>query len=113
MPPNLGQRAQELWEEITTQWKLRTDELYVLEAACRETDLIDRMELEQRGESLTAVGSMGQPVAAPLVAELRQHRTTFANFMKQLKLPDEEGRGAASVSDNARKAANARWNKSG
>lgn len=102
-----------MWKGITDKYSLRVDELYVLESACREIDLIDEMVERQKREDLIGVGSMGQPVAAPLIAELRQHRTTFANFMKQLKLPDEDGRAAEQVSEMARKAANARWGRSG
>lgn len=112
-PLRLGDRALGLWKGITDRYSLRVDELYILESACREIDLIDKMEAEQKTSDLVVFGSQGQPVAAPLIAELRQHRTTFANFMKQLKLPDEDGRAAEAVSDAARKAANARWGRSG
>jgi hypothetical protein len=112
-PLRLGDRALGLWRGITDKYSLRVDELYILESACREIDLIDKMEAEQKTSDLVVFGSQGQPVAAPLIAELRQHRTTFANFMKQLKLPDEDGRAAEAVSDAARKAANARWGRSG
>lgn len=109
VPPGLNKRAQDLWTGITDKYDLRVDELYVLEAACREIDLIDEMVAKQKGEELIGKGSMGQDVAAPLITELRQHRTTFATFMRQLKLPDEDGRAGASTSEQARKAANARW----
>lgn len=112
-PKKLGARALELWTGITGKYSLRVDELFVLESACREIDLIDRMEAEQKDSKLIGTGSMGQPVAAPLIAELRQHRTTFASFMKQLHLPDTDGRAAKSVSDQARKAANTRWGNAG
>jgi len=112
-PPKLGDRALGLWAGITAKYALRVDELYVLESACREIDLIDAMVERQKSEDLIGVGSMGQPVAAPLVSELRQHRTTFANLMKQLKLPDEDGRADSAASEQARKAANARWGRSG
>lgn len=112
-PPKLGDRALELWSGIVGTYSLRVDELYILEAACREIDLIDRMEKEQARDSLIGVGSQGQPVIAPIIPELRQHRTTFANFMKQLKLPDENGERGSDTSEQARKAANARWGRSG
>lgn len=112
-PAGLGDRALDLWIGITEKYELRVDELLILEDACREVDLIDRMEREQSTGDLTALGSQGQPVAAPLIAELRQHRAMVANLMKQLKLPDEDGRAGASTSEAARKAANARWGNAG
>ena len=104
-PGNLSKRALDLWEGVTSKYDLRMDELYVLESACREVDLIDSMVERQKSEDLIGKGSMGQPVAAPLVSELRQHRAALAAFLKQLKLPDEDGRGAQNTSDAARKAA--------
>jgi len=112
-PEGLGERSLELWTKITEEHILRVDELYVLEAACREIDLIDRMETHQKDASLIGTGSQGQPVAAPLIAELRQHRKTFTDFMRQLHLPDVDGRAAQSTSDKARMAANVRWGNAG
>lgn len=113
IPAGLGERAAALWEGVTSKYELRVDELYVLESCCREVDLIDSMVERQKSEDLIGKGSMGQPVAAPLVSELRQHRSTLAALMKQLKLPDEDGRAAQNTSDAARKAANARWGNAG
>lgn len=113
IPPGLGDRAKALWQDVTSKYDLRVDELYVLESCCREVDLIDSMVERQKSEDLIGKGSMGQPVAAPLVSELRQHRAALAAFLKQLKLPDEDGRGAQNTSDAARKAANARWGNAG
>ena len=115
-PAKLGDRALELWNGIANSgsYELRIDELLILTDACREVDLIDRMEREQSGGELTAHGSQGQPVAAPLIAELRQHRAMVANLMKQLKLPDtSDGRSQQSTTEKARMAANARWGNTG
>lgn len=67
------------------------------------------METEQRGLPLLAKGSMGQDVAAPLVQELRAHRTALARLLLQLKLPDEGGDAARSSA--ARDLAMARWTR--
>lgn len=113
-PPKLGDRALAFWNGVAGHYSLRIDELYILESACREIDLIDRMETEQARDSLIGTGSQGQPVIAPIIPELRQHRAAFANFVKQLKLPDEDGnRGSDDASEKARMAANARWGRSG
>ena len=49
---------------------------------------------------------MGQLVAHPLVAELRQHRATMAALLRGMKLPEE---GDAGASNQQREAAQSRW----
>lgn len=110
-PTKLGVKAKRIWSEITSVYELRTDELRVLEDACREIDLVERLEDEFRDAPTMVKGSMGQMVASPMLQELRQHRAVVARLLKQLNLPDEDGRGQQSTSDLARKAANARWSR--
>lgn len=114
-PSDLGTRAERLWDALTDGYEFRPDELVVLEDACREMDIIDRLEDELAISPLMVEGSMGQQVASPLVSELRQHRAVVARLLAQLKIPDESGSGATplSRSDAARRAANARWAKQG
>jgi hypothetical protein len=114
-PEGLSGRALALWEEIgeSGDFTLRIDEYYVLENACRELDIIDRMEGRQRGEDLLGTGSQGQPVAAPLLAELRQHRAFFNQCMKQLALPDLDGRQKDKISATQRANASQRWKRAG
>lgn len=97
------------WTDITHRWELTPSELLVMEAVCREIDLIDRMEAHQREDTLIGIGSQGQPVAAPMVAELRQHRGTLATLLKQLHLPEDDKHSPGAVSAQARAAVNARW----
>lgn len=111
-PSNLGTQGRKLWRSIMSVYELRPDEERILEDACREADIIERLEDEQRDRPLTAKGSMGQEVASPMVSELRQHRSTMNALLKSLKLPETDaGRRAARErnSENARKAARARW----
>lgn len=109
-PAGLGVKAKHLWSEITENYDLRVDELRILEDACREIDLVERLEAELKGADLVVNGSMGQPVASPLVQELRQHRSVLARLLVLLKLPDDEGQ-AQSPSSTARAAAMARWGR--
>lgn len=115
MPQKLGPKARRIWRAITTTYQLRADELRVLEDACREVDLIERLEDALRDAALVVHGSQGQPVANPLVQELRQHRGVLSRLLITLKLPDsEDGRAAAAAgerSSSARNAANARWRR--
>lgn len=115
-PKNLKVSGARLWRDVASKYVLRPDELRVLEDACREADLIDQIQAGLVGAPLYMTGSMGQKVANPLFAEIRQHRATFASLMRQLALPDEDsssggGGGESPRSAAARKAANARWSK--
>jgi hypothetical protein len=110
-PSNLGAKSKRLWTTITSSYELRADELRILEDACREVDIVERLETEFRDAPTMVRGSMGQEVASPLLQELRQHRAVVARLLGQLKLPDEDGRQQESVSNAARKAANARWSR--
>ena len=108
-PPKLGRKGSALWRDIASQYELRPDETRTLEDACREADLIERLEDELREAPLMVAGSMGQLVASPLVSEVRQHRATLGQLLRSLKLPDDSGE--TDVSSSARKAARARWSR--
>lgn len=109
-PTGLGAKAKRVWTEITSSYELRVDELRILEDACREIDLVERLEAELKGAKLIVHGSQGQPVANPLVQELRQHRGVLTRLFGALKLPDEDS-GAGERSTAARTAAMARWGR--
>lgn len=109
-PQGLGPQGSCLWQEIAEGFELRVDELRVLGDACRTVDLIERMEEAMKDAPLVVTGSQGQPVANPLVQELRQYRSLVARLLASLKLPDEdEGRDARDRSSHARHAALMRW----
>ena len=114
-PKGLSKAGAALWADVTAVYELRPDEVRVLEDACRERDLIARLEEQLAQAELLVKGSMGQVVINPLVSELRQHRATFAALIRQLKLPDEgegsEQGGALSAKNRA--AAQARWARRG
>lgn len=119
-PTKLSAKARAIWNGITDDYELRADELRVLEDACREVDLIERLEKELAASDLIVEGSQGQPVASPLVQEIRQHRATLARLFAALKLPADEGGtgsgegvgpGGGDASRSARAAAQARWSR--
>ena len=112
MPAGLGESGAELWTSIAGTYTLRADELRVLQDACRQADLIAELEEARRGEPLTTRGSMGQDVINPYISELRAHRTVLSNLLKTLKLPEDANTTARKntrTSEQARKAARARW----
>src|SRR4051794_36706817 len=90
-PRGLGARAKKLWSDMTGPYEFRPDELVLLEDACREVDVVDRLERDLKRTGLWVKGSMGQDVANPMIALLAQHRSTLARLLKQLDLPDEQG----------------------
>lgn len=113
-PDGFGPGGRRLWERITGDYELRPDERRILEDACREVDLIDRMQDALRGGELMVRGSQGQKVASPLVTELRQHRAVVARLLSSLKLPDADtdaGDSDGRRSESARQAAMARWHR--
>ena len=112
-PAKLGAKARKVWTETTKGFTLRQDELTVLEDACREIDLIDRMEAEVASSGLIVKGSQGQPVANPLVTEIRQHRMVAQRLLASLKLPEDAEESAAKRSATMREVANARWKRTG
>ena len=113
-PKGLQAKGRRFWRDITSRYELRVDELRLLEDACREIDLIERLEDALIDAPLVAKGSMGQPVASPLVQEVRQHRSVLSSLLIKLKLPDEEGKPATGeLVTNARAAAMARWGRRG
>ena len=112
-PSGLGRKAKALWSEVTDNYDLRVDELRILEDACWEADLVDRLQSEINAADHENVvkGSMGQPVASPLVQEVRQHRTVLARLLTSLKLPEDEAGQAAGRSAQMRQVASARWQR--
>lgn len=104
-PATLGATGKALWKQITGRYELRSDELVTLESACRASDRVLAMESERAGVIMT-VGSMGQPIVHPLIAEVRAHEAQIAGMLAKLKLPDEESGGATN---QQRGAAQSRW----
>lgn len=110
-PAGLADAGAALWAALTKDYEFRPDELRVLRDACFEADLISAMEAEMVGAPFTVKGSQGQPVANPMLSELRQHRALLERLLRGLSLPDEDGRAAGARSTSARDAANARWKR--
>ena len=119
-PRGLSEKGNKLWNRVVGEYELRPDELRTLEAACRASDLVDRMWSEGKTAELVTVGSMGQAVLHPIFPELRQQQAALVSLLKSLRLADvadEDGAAVGSpVGDSrstaARAAAKAKWNKS-
>ena len=113
-PRGLSEKARRLWRETVEGFTLRADEYTLLEAACRELDLIEQMQSAITRQGLMITGSMGQPVAHPFISEIRQHRAQLTSILRALKIPDADAPDiqAGAVSSQARAAAQSRWSQS-
>lgn len=115
-PKGLGPKARKLWRDMTAKYEFRVDELAILEQACRELDMIEKLQelIDDEYFEYVVAGSMGQDAMNPVLIEIRQHRALHGRLLKQLDLPDDnEAAAAGSQSSVARAAAEARWGKRG
>jgi hypothetical protein len=107
-----------LWRSMTRQvagdgLQLDARELSVLTAACREADMLTRIEAALVDQPMTCRGAQNQLVAHPLLGEARRSRTTIAGLLKAIGLEDpllagKSGSGSRTTSWQARDAAQAR-----
>jgi hypothetical protein len=102
-----------MWKRVVSAYKLRPDEVFVLESACRTADWIARLEASMEGQPLVVKGSMGQDREHPLLSEARQQRALLARLLAQLKLPEEGSMVQETAATKARKAAMSRWARGG
>jgi len=66
-PMGLKTHGKRTWQEVTSKYQLRTDELDILEDVCREIDMIHDLEKERQGAPYLLKGSQGQSVINPLI----------------------------------------------
>jgi len=111
-PVGLGKAGKAQWSKIAGKYKLRPDEITVLEDVCRTADMITLLTESwvAAGSPMTTKGSMGQLVIHPLIAEMDKHRKSRAGFLKQLALPDGD---AVPKPNQQRSAANTKWQQRG
>lgn len=109
-PEGLRASGQRLWQDVTSTYELRVDELALLGQLCHTVDDIDRMREAIDRDGLVVLGSQGQSRPNGMLAELRGSRLLLLRLAAQLGLPDEdEPAGASPASRKAARAANARW----
>ncbi|MFR9803195.1 hypothetical protein ACL02T_12955 [Pseudonocardia sp. RS010] len=118
-PADLGAAGASLWDEVLSDptLVLRPDEYRTLELACRQLDTISELRAVFAANPEHVVsGSMKQKVINPLIAEIRVAGESYARYMKQLGLPDDEVRANQKAEQQAeyfRRLANLRWEKNG
>ncbi|MFG1617354.1 hypothetical protein ACGFI3_31715 [Nonomuraea wenchangensis] len=114
-PPGLAERGLEAWNRLTVEYVFRTDELHVVREFCRTLDLLERLAAELETAPTMVMSPSQGSVPNRLFAEIRQQRLALRGLASSLALPDEAGSrggdGQLTVSQNARKASRARWDR--
>jgi P27 family predicted phage terminase small subunit len=91
-PAGLGDEGRKLWEAVVAAvrrgWRLDARDLHWLAQACRIEDTIVELEVVLSRDGEMTVGSKGQPVVHPAVAELRQLALAQARLLDKLELED-------------------------
>ena len=112
---NLAPEGRALWRAIALQvaedgLELDQRELKLLESACREQDMLARIEAALVDAPPTVKGAQSQMVSHPLIGEARRSRAQIASLLKAIGLDDpslaaSSGRGSRTTSTSARRAA--------
>lgn len=109
-PGDLRTAGAQMWDDVTEDFTLGPDEVRALREACRTVDELDDLRAALSGQPMTVQGSQGQPVANPLLAEVRRHRETLAKLLDALALPaGDEDVGMSPTQKRAQRAAQQRW----
>lgn len=109
-PGDLRAAGAQMWDDVTEDFTLGPDEVRALREACRTVDELDELRAALSGQPMTVQGSQGQPVANPLLAEVRRHRETLAKLLDALSLPaGDEDVGMSPTQKRAQRAAQQRW----
>lgn len=85
-PTGIDGAAARLWEKVTTEFHLETNELAVLEELVRVKARIDELDKIAEAEGLVIDSPQGRRVH-PAVVESRQARNVFNQLAKTLKFP--------------------------
>lgn len=86
-PKGLAAPGRALWREVQAGFVLDPAEEQILIQMCRLTDTLARLEAEMADAPSTVMGSRNNPVAHPLLAEIRLTSLSLGRLAKQLALP--------------------------
>lgn len=102
-PEGLGPAGDAFWEKVTHEYGLNPAEERSLVDACREIDLIERLQAKVDVEALSSPLGMN-----PALSELRLHRGILDRLMKSIGIDTNAN---ASPSAMGRSLASHRWAK--
>ena len=88
-PAGLSGAGARLWEKVTAEFGLETNELAILEEMCRMKVRIDELDAIVADEGLVIDSPQGRRIH-PAGVEVRQARNVFNELAKTLKWPGGE-----------------------
>lgn len=113
-PAGLKGRGGRLWRELHESLEFDRHEAELVLEACRTVNRIDELQAKIDEYGTMTTGSAGQQVVNPAISEQRQQQAALARLFTLLNLPAEGSSPAdqvRTISLQAKRAAEARWNK--
>lgn len=108
-------RGRALWKSLHEDYEFDSHEETLVFETCRVVDVIADLADSVSSDGLMIVGSMGQKVLNPAVAEMRQQQMALSRLVGMLNLGSADTGSAAQMitatSLSAKRAAEARWSK--
>ncbi len=109
-PAGFAARGRKFWRETVAKYDLSASELLILQEVCRVLGRLDELATVVESDGATTVGSKGQVVAHPCLAEARGQQLVLHRLISALALPDEAAAAVPSAPTlRAKKAAAVRW----
>lgn len=112
-PRGLGEAGLALWQAILADlgddFELDHRELSILALAARQADHLALLEARVAEDGPMILGSAGQLIVHPGIAESRQARLTINRLLGAVELPAGDDRPMTDASKRAQHAASVRW----
>jgi hypothetical protein len=120
-PSGLGATGRRLWRQVAGEaaedgLELDARERFWLQSAAQLADRVAQLEAAMASDDMVVKGYNGQPVAHPLLTEIRQHHLLISQTLARLKVDAAEpSPGVIGVVGGSRQraAANRRWRGAG
>ena len=86
----IGPRGRRAWRDLVSRYEFDDDEVDILREMARCVDRLDLLDAEIVENGMTSLGSMGQVVANPALAEARQQQALLVRLRKALRLTERK-----------------------
>lgn len=83
-------RGQTLWRSLSQEFEFSDADRELLAEACRCADEVEALTEVIDSHGRMIIGSMGQLIANPAIAERRQQQVTLQRMLKALRLTDRQ-----------------------